>query len=84
MTENFQGKLHQEECNNQMVQKFVSVLEENLSVKNAPKLSAKYLQDKTCKIKQMQNIPLTLRTFLNHHFFNQHIFRKTQHQRWIF
>ena len=65
MTENFQGKLHQEECNNQTVQKFVPVLEENLSVKNAPKLSAKYLQDKTCKTKQMQNIPLTLRTFLN-------------------
>ena len=60
MTENFQDKLHQEECNNQKVQKFVPVLEENLSVKNAPKLSAKYLQDKTCKIKQMQNIPLTL------------------------
>ena len=54
MTENFQGKLHQEECNNQKVQKFVLVLEENLSVKNTPKLSAKYLQDKTCKIKQMQ------------------------------
>ena len=65
MTENFQDKLHQEECNNQKVQKFVPVLEENLSVKNAPKLSAKYLQDKTCKTKQMQNIPLTLRTFLN-------------------
>ena len=65
MTENFQDKLHQEECNNQKVQKFVLVLEENLSVKNAPKLSAKYLQDKTCKTKQMQNIPLTLRTFLN-------------------
>ena len=60
MTENFQGKLHQEECNNQKVQKFVLVLEENLSVKNTPKLSAKYLQDKTCKTKQMQNIPLTL------------------------
>ena len=60
MTENFQDKLHQEECNNQKVQKFVPVLEENLSVKNAPKLSAKYLQDKTCKTKQMQNIPLTL------------------------
>ena len=60
MTENFQGELHQEECNNQKVQKFVPVLEENLSVKNAPKLSAKYLQDKTCKTKQMQNIPLTL------------------------
>ena len=65
MTENFQDKLHQEECNNQKVQKFVLVLEENLSVKNTPKLSAKYLQDKTCKTKQMQNIPLTLRTFLN-------------------
>ena len=60
MTENFQDKLHQEECNNQKVQKFVLVLEENLSVKNTPKLSAKYLQDKTCKTKQMQNITLTL------------------------
>ena len=50
MTENFQDKLHQEECNNQKVQKFVPVLEENLSVKNAPKLSTKYLQDKTCQI----------------------------------
>ena len=65
MTENLQGKLHQAECNNQKVHKFVLVLEENLSVKNTPKLSAKYLQDKTCKTKQMQNIPLTLRTFLN-------------------
>ena len=37
--------------NNQKLQKFVPVLEGNLSVKNAPKLSAKYLQDKTCKIK---------------------------------
>ena len=42
------------------MQKFVPVLEENLSVKNAPKLSAQYLQNKTCKTKQMQNIPLTL------------------------
>ena len=45
MTENFQDKLHQEKFNNQKVQKFVPVLEVNLSVKNAPKLSAKYLQD---------------------------------------
>ena len=37
--------------NNQKLQKFVPVLEGNLSVKNAPKLSAKYLQEKTCKIK---------------------------------
>ena len=60
MTENFQDKLHREERNNQNVQTFVPVLEENLSVKNAPKLSAKYLQDKTWKTKQMQNILLTL------------------------
>ena len=60
MAESFQDKLHQEECNNQKVQKCVPVLEENLSVKNAPKLFAKYLQDKTCKTKKMQNIPLTL------------------------
>ena len=60
MTENFQDKLHQVECNYQKVQKFVPVLEENLTVKNVPKLSLKYLQDKTCKTKQMQNIPLTL------------------------
>ena len=60
MTENFPGKLDQEECNNQKVQKFVLVLAENLSVKNTPKLSAKYLQDKICKAKQMKNITLTL------------------------
>ena len=65
MTENFQGKLHQAECNNQKVQKFVLALKENLSVKNTPKLSTKYLQDKICKTKQMQNILLTLRTFLS-------------------
>ena len=41
------------------------VLDGNLSVKNAPKLSEKYLQDKICTIKQVQNIPVTLRTFLN-------------------
>ena len=63
MTENSQDKLHQEECKQDA--KFVPVLVRNLSLKNAPKLSAKYLQDKTCKMKQMQNIPLTLRTFLN-------------------
>ena len=40
--------------NNQKVQKFVPVLEGNLSVKNAPKRSAKYFPDKICKIKQMQ------------------------------
>ena len=56
MTENFQDKLHQEECNNQKVQKFAPVLQDKLNVKNGPKLSAKYLQGKTCKTKQMQHI----------------------------
>ena len=53
-----------ESINNQKVQKFVPVLDENLSVKNAPKLSAKYLEDKIFKIKIIQNISVTLRTFL--------------------
>ena len=48
-----------------MVQKFVPVLDGNFSMKNAPKLSVKYLQDKIRKIKQILNISATLRTFLN-------------------
>ena len=60
-----QEKLHQQSINNQKVQKFVPVLDGNLSVKNASKPSTKYLEDKICKIKQIQNIPLTLRIFLN-------------------
>ena len=62
--ENLQEKLHQGRVNNQKVQKVVSVFDKNLSVKNAPKLSAKYLEDKIFKIKIMQNISVTLRTFL--------------------
>ena len=66
MTENFQNMFYtKRSVNNQEVQKFVPVLKENLSLKNPPKLSAKYLQGKICKIKQMQNIPVTLRTFQN-------------------
>ena len=48
MTEKFQGNLHQEECNNQKVQKFVPVLQENLSVKNFPKI--------LCQIFSRQNM----------------------------
>ena len=52
MTENFQDKFRQEECKQSKGAKIcASILEENLSVENAPKPSAKYLQDKTCKIK---------------------------------
>ena len=53
-----------ETVNNQKVQQFVSALDENLSVKNASKLSAKYLEDKILKFKIIQNIPVTLKTFL--------------------
>ena len=49
--------------NNQKVQKSVPVLAGKLSVKNIPKLSPKYLRDKTCKIKQIENIPLTENIF---------------------
>ena len=60
-----QEKLHQGEHRQSKGAKFafVSVLDGN--VKNAPKISAKYLYDKICKIKQLQNIPVILRTFLN-------------------
>ena len=34
-------------------------------MKNAPKPSIKYLEDKICKVKQIQNIPVNLGTFLN-------------------
>ena len=44
MTENFPDKLTKRSANNQKVQKFLPVLEGNLSGKNYPKLSAKYLQ----------------------------------------
>ena len=53
-----------ESVNNEKVQKFVPVLDENLSVKSSPKLFAKYLEDKIFKIKIIQNISLILRTFL--------------------
>ena len=62
MIVNLQETLHKGSVNNQKVQKFVPG---NLSIKNAPKPSAKYLEDNICEIKQIQNIPVTLRTFLN-------------------
>ena len=64
MVENFKRSYIKESINNQKMQKFVPVLDGNLSMKNAPKLSAKYFQDKICKMKQIQNISVTLRIFL--------------------
>ena len=43
----------------------MSALDGNVSGKNAPKLSAKYLKEKISKIKQMQSIPVTLAAFSN-------------------
>ena len=40
------------------------VFDENLSVKNAPEFSEKHLADRIFKIKIIQNISLTLKTFL--------------------
>ena len=53
-----------ESVNNEKVQKFVPVLDENLSVKSSPKLFAKYLEDKIFKTKIIQNISVTLGIFL--------------------
>ena len=59
-----QEKLLQGECKQlKGTKNFLSVLYGFLSVKNASKLSVKYLEDKLYKIKQIQNIPITLRTF---------------------
>ena len=49
MTEKLQKKLYGGSINKEKAQRFVSVLDENLSVKNAPKLSAKNSEDKICK-----------------------------------
>ena len=43
MTENFKDNLHQKECKQSKSAKFLPVVEGDLSVKNAPKLSAIYL-----------------------------------------
>ena len=65
MTENFQNKLHQEECKQLKSVKIFASIRKELECEKCSKLSAKYLQDKTCKVKQMWNIPLTLAAFLN-------------------
>ena len=60
----YKGSYTKESINNQKVQKFVPALDENFSVKNSPKPSAKYLENKILKIKIIKNISVTLRTFL--------------------
>ena len=65
MIENLKENYTKGSVKNQKVQKFVPVLDGDLSVKNATKFSAKFLENKICKIKQIQNIPDILNVFLN-------------------
>ena len=65
MIENLQKKLHQGEHKQSKCTKIVSVLDGNLSVKNASKLSAKYSEDKIWKTKQVQNILVILKNIFN-------------------
>ena len=46
MIKNLQENLHKGSINKQKVHKLGPILDGNLSVKNAPKPSAKYLEDK--------------------------------------
>ena len=68
MSENFQGKLHHKECKKSKGAKIYTSIRRELESENIS-MTANYLQDKilkkTCKTKQMQNIPVTLRKFLN-------------------
>ena len=54
-----------ESVNIQKVQKPVFVLDGKLSLKSSARLSAKYLEDKLCKIKKLQKISVALRSILN-------------------
>ena len=67
MTENFQHKFYQEECKQSKGAKICASIRRELACekKNAQKLSSKYLQDKIYRIKQMKNIPVTLKPALN-------------------
>ena len=53
MIENLREKLYQEKHKQSKSANNVPLLDENFSVKNAPKRSAKHLEDKICKIKQI-------------------------------
>ena len=65
MNENFQDKLHQVECKQSKGAKCCASIRRELECEKCSKTFCKMLQDKICKIKQMQNIPVTLKTCLN-------------------
>ena len=55
MIKNLQGKLHQVESEQWKGANSCASIRWKILGKNAPKLSAKYLKDKLCKIKQFLN-----------------------------
>ena len=65
MIENLQEKLHQGKREQSKGAKICASIWWELSEKNAPKLSAKYLEDKLCKINQMENMSVKLKSFIN-------------------
>ena len=65
MSENLKENLHQGERKKSKDAKICASIDGDLSVKNATKFSAKFLENKICKIKQIQNIPDTLNALLN-------------------
>ena len=65
MTENFEDKLHQEECKLLKGAKNCASIRKELECEKCSKTFCQKFTRQTCKIKQIQNIPLTLRTFLN-------------------
>ena len=65
MTENFQDKLHEEECKQSKGAKNCASIGRELEWEKYSKTFCQIFARQNLQTKQMQNIPLTLRTFLN-------------------
>ena len=69
MSENFQDNLHQEESKKSKVARICASIRKEPGCEKFSKTFCKVFtrqnMQKICKIKQVQNIPVTLRTFSN-------------------
>ena len=65
MTENFQNKLHQEECKQSKRAKLFASIRKEPEWEKCCKTFWQIFARQNMQIKQMQNIPLPLRAFLN-------------------
>ena len=69
MTENFQDNLHQKESKQSKCVRICASIRKELECEKFSKTFCKVFtrqtMQKICKIKQLQNIPVTLRTFSN-------------------